>query len=255
MSAGPRVALAPFLIDCPAVVTLGLKPGMEDYSREERDLLLNARRVYFPTPRFSALLEAIEIPTFPSAPTYRIRNSRLRQAALLAYLNVPHPRTRCCFGHRQVAEVRARFAPPLLVMGDRVTGRPPEPVLDVGGLNRAVGGRNPVIIQEFRGWRRRVRLVTVNFRVLAAAMQTDGAEPDRAWVPVQPEDPRIGEPCRRTDELIRRAGLDEIALEWGEDGGGWCLVGMAPPMARLETPGGVVHRHRHICALITAGEM
>jgi hypothetical protein len=88
-----KVALAPFLRECAGVITLGIRAAMSDYSQKERDLLLHAERIFFPTPRFSMLFKALEKSTFPSATTYGYQRSRVIQQLLTESLGLAHPRT------------------------------------------------------------------------------------------------------------------------------------------------------------------
>ena len=53
-SSQPKVALAPFIADCPGVITLGVRPTLAAYRSDELALLRRAVKVYFPTRHVSS---------------------------------------------------------------------------------------------------------------------------------------------------------------------------------------------------------
>ena len=99
-----RVAIGEQLKRCPHVITLGVRAQMADYTRGERELLLAAETVFYPTARFVDLFATLGKQTFPSSNCYRLAGNMLKQTALLRLLNVPHPRTRVYYGQKQKRE-------------------------------------------------------------------------------------------------------------------------------------------------------
>ncbi len=87
------VAIAPFLRSCQHLVTLGIRPSLGDYTSGQREMLLSASQIFFPTQRFVRILQAAGKKTFPSAFAYSVQRSRLIQEVLFQFLKCPHPFT------------------------------------------------------------------------------------------------------------------------------------------------------------------
>ena len=54
-----RIALGYQLRRCPSVLSIGVRTNLADYSSEERALIRNASKVYFPTIFFADALDAM----------------------------------------------------------------------------------------------------------------------------------------------------------------------------------------------------
>jgi hypothetical protein len=248
-----RVALAPFLKDCAYVTTLGIRPGLADYQPWERDLLSRAERIYFPTRRFVHVLDAGGKNTFPSAASYRYRASRLLQLSLLGYLDLPAPRTRIYYGHRQKRLILQHFNLPLLAMRLFVSPQSEWVVSTEAELRSLIGCFNPIIIQEIPPLVRRIRFVCVSYQCLVA-LESHGNE---AWngpgVPVDPQSPELCSILGATLRLLRAGHLDDMVVEWGYGREGWWVMKLSMPPARMATLSGVVGRHQYVAKLIAEG--
>jgi len=64
------VALEARLKACPSVRTLGVKPNFCDYSPEEKDLIRQASKIYYPSSLYADVFAAMGKPIFPSHATY-----------------------------------------------------------------------------------------------------------------------------------------------------------------------------------------
>src|SRR5208337_1638471 len=82
------VAIAPFLRSCPRLITLGVRASMGDYTPRQREMLLSARQIFFPTLRFVKILEAAGIKTFPSAFAYSVQKSGLYRRRCIRFSSV-----------------------------------------------------------------------------------------------------------------------------------------------------------------------
>ncbi len=96
-----RIALAYHLSHCPAVLTLGVKTNLEDYSAKDRALIQNATKIYFPTLFYADALDAMGKEIFPSVQCYRYLGNKIRQTLLFDLLAIPMPETRIFYGQRQ----------------------------------------------------------------------------------------------------------------------------------------------------------
>ena len=248
-----RVALAPFLKDCAYVTTLGIRPGLADYHPWERDLLSRAERIYFPSRRFVHVLDAAGKSTFPSAASYRYRASRILQLSLLGYLDLPAPRARIYYGHRQKRLILQHFNLPLLAMRLLVSPQSEWVVGTEAELRSLIGRFNPIIIQEILPLVRRVRFVCVNYQCLVA-LENHGSE---AWkgpsIPVDPHAPELFSILGATLRLLRAGHLDDMVVEWGYGHERWWVMNLSGPPARMATPSGLLGRHQYVAELIAEG--
>lgn len=231
----PFVALAPFVRFCPRVLTLGIRATMGDYPPEERSLLRSARKVLFPTPRFSYLFHALGVPTFPSHASYSFLHSRVSQQILFEYLGWPHPRTRIYFGARQKQNILMDFRLPLVAMGPRPGVDGSHRVEDRDALERLKVRYNPLIIQEAVAWEKIERFLCVSFQCLG----DDGSS----------------EPREASLRLARMTGLDDVVMEWGYRGGTWQQTAILRPPAVWRSASVAIDRHRYICRLICEGRL
>lgn len=224
---------------------------MGDYSEEERDCLRQSQRVFFPTPRFVDVFQALDIPTFPSPTTYRYQSSRFLQNLLLQCLDLPHVRSRIYFGARQKQRIPWDFDYPFLAMGPRIR---PGTVHEVHGeraLRLIAPAYTPLVIREMRTWDRRIRLVCVNYECIGALESIAKAH----FESVRLEEPTVAPLLGPTLDLVRRARLDDIMIEWGYGQGKWVIIELSRPPFRFLTPNGIINRHNHICSLIQTGAL
>jgi len=109
-----RIALGYQLRGCPSVLSIGVRTNLADYSLEERALIQNASKVYFPTIFFADALDAMGKKTFPSVQCYRHLGNKIKQTLLFNLLNVPTPETRLFFGIRQKIKILDYFGFPCI---------------------------------------------------------------------------------------------------------------------------------------------
>jgi hypothetical protein len=248
-----KIALAAFLRSCPSVLTLGIRPTMGDYSEEERTLMRQADKVFFPSVRFAPIFQAIEKPTFPTPATYLYRRSRLHQQLLFKYLGIPHGKTRIYFGRRQKDRMRLELRLPVEIMGPQALPGTIRLATDWDGATRYAEAINPAIVREAPSLRGCVRLTFVRFGCIGAQ---SGALEDGRFTMLEPlalNDPSLSTLIVDSQDVARSAGLDDIAFDWGLADDGWRLLQMACPPLRIETPGHTLCRHDYICELIERG--
>lgn len=250
---GVRPALAPFLRSCPSIATLGVRTAISDYSPEERTLLRSAPKVFFPTPRFEYLFNALRIPTFPSHASYTFQRSRVLQQVLFSYLNWPHPRTRIYYGRHQKSKILDDFDLPLIVMGPRGIPSERHLVTDAGTLSDYVGRYNPVIIQDACCWRKTLRFLCVNFECVGIAPGCVSKVSHSDCTQLQHQ--HIDELAALSLEMLRQVDLDDVVIEWGLGQSGWQVLQLARPPLMWCGSNGILNRHRHICELICQGKL
>lgn len=246
----PKVALAPFIADCPGVTTLGVRPTLADYRGEELALLRRAVKVYFPTRRFLGLFEAVAKPVFPSAASYHYQQSPILQQQLFRYLNWPAPPARIYFGARQKQRILTDFRLPVEVFGTAGGVGSAVCAATPSALERLLSGPRPVLIRQWRPWRKVVRCLAVDFVILGLQLRTEPG----LWEPLA-LDRQLREPLERSQVLINTAGLDDIVLEWGYDRGSWFCLGLRRPPRSFATRLERLDRHRWISRRIEQGRL
>ncbi|MGA2402870.1 MAG: hypothetical protein ABSG91_14390 [Syntrophobacteraceae bacterium] len=248
------VAIAPLLRSCPRLITLGVRACMGDYTPGQKELLLCARQIIFPTPRFVRILEAAGKKTFPSAFAYSVQKSRLIQEALFQFLKCPHPLTRIYYG-RQKGSIVDDFPFPFRAMGPGTTDR--ARLVSNGSDLRAMSEiYNPLIIQEVLDYHERFLLVFINYECAGRQCVSDGS-----WTfPNHPVDKgRVAEFFNSEvmscfEKLLRSVQLNDVAVEIGLTRKGWQLIELARPPLSWPSTEGVITRRQHISRLIEANK-
>lgn len=164
------VAIAPFLRSCPSLITLGVRASMGDYTPWQREILLAARLILFPTLRFVRILEAAGKKTFPSAFAYSVQKSRLIQEALYQVLKCPHPLTRIYYG-RQKSSIPDDFPFPVYAMGPDMIGKA-RLVSNSRDLQAVSEIYNPLIIREVLDYEKRFLLIFINYECAGSRRTT-----------------------------------------------------------------------------------
>ena len=238
---GRLVAIAPFLISSPDIITLGVRTSLGDYSPAERDLLLSSDRIFFPTPRFVSIFEAAGKDCFPSGIAYRIHSSRVVQEALLRFFDYPHPRSRIYFG-KQKHSITRHFKFPFRAMGPGAASCV-RLITDTRELEQFSKIHNPLIVQEVVEYEKQFRAVFVNFQV--AGIVEGNSENDRVWRKVVAD---VG-------KLLRPSNLNDVCVEVGFTSGTPQIIALSRPPRIWESPSGRINRHEYISRLVETGEL
>lgn len=164
------ISLENRLKNCRNVRTLGVKPQFSDYSPEERQAILEAPTVYYPSSWYAELFDTMGKPTFPSHHTYRFAQDKIKQSALFDLISIPHPRTRIFYGPRQHQFIRDHFAFPFLAKMPRGSARGAGVYLihDEKALSEYLSKCRIAYIQEYLPIDRDIRVVVVANRLLHA---------------------------------------------------------------------------------------
>jgi ribosomal protein S6--L-glutamate ligase len=108
------IALEAHLRNCRNVTVLGVKPNFSDYSRKAASQIIKADKIYFPSLFYADMFDAIGKKTFPSYHTYKCAQDKIRQSALFALAQIPHPPTRVFYGKRQKSKIIEFFKYPFV---------------------------------------------------------------------------------------------------------------------------------------------
>ena len=108
------VALGARLKQYPSIQTLGFKPNFQDYSNQEKNLILGAKKIYYPTAFYADLFNAMGKETFPSFHTYKFALDKIKQTAAFNMLGIPHPETKIFYGKKPKTTILSFFAFPFI---------------------------------------------------------------------------------------------------------------------------------------------
>lgn len=245
------VAIAPFLRSNNKVATLGIRAALGDYSQQERDALLSADLILFPTARFAKIFESARKSTFPGSFTYSIQKFRLIREVMFQFLGCPHPRTHIYYG-RQKLSIAQNFRFPFQAAGPSAIHRFRQ-VADAEALEAVVAEYNPLIIREEEEYERRFRLTFINYECVCIhecipASQSDHCEPahvERFATQILSE----------LQSILRTVHIDDIAVHVGLKGRTWKVTDMSRPPVSWISSGQRVTRHEYISKLIDSGRL
>ncbi|MEE4354136.1 MAG: hypothetical protein V2J25_14845 [Desulfatiglans sp.] len=158
------VALGSRLRGIPEVTTLGLKPNFPDYTTEERDLILDAHAILYPTQNYAQFLSTIGKEIFPSLETYLHSDEKIKQTTLFYMLGLPHPRTRFYY-HLHHSDILKDFSFPFVCKLPRCSarGRGVFKVTSERDLERYLRLTNVAYIQEFLPHDQDLRVILINY--------------------------------------------------------------------------------------------
>jgi len=164
------IALESRLSHCESVLTLGVKPNLEDYSSEAMALIRNSKKIYYPSSFHAELFHATGKETFPSPHNYRFAQDKIKQTAIFKLLDIPHPRTRVYYGKRQKASIFNRFHFPFIAKIPRgsAMGRGVFLIQNQTDLDRYLSLDTPAYIQEYLPLDRDIRVVVIGREVAHA---------------------------------------------------------------------------------------
>jgi ribosomal protein S6--L-glutamate ligase len=165
-----HIALESRLSKCDQIITLGVKPNLEDYPKEALDLIRNSKIVYYPSAFHAELFAAMGKPIFPSVHNYRFAQEKIKQTALFKLLSIPHPRTRVFYGKHQKASICNHFNFPFIAKIPRgsAMGRGVFLIKNHSDLRDYLADPGPAYIQEYLPIDRDIRVVVVGQQVVHA---------------------------------------------------------------------------------------
>ena len=164
------IALGSRLRKCRNVITLGVRTNLSDYSEQDKELIFNAKKIYYPSEFYADLFDTIGKPTFPSYHTYKCVMDKIKQTALFALLDIPHPRTRVFYGRRQKDKICRHFSFPYIAKIPRgsAMGRGVFLIQNPDDLQSYLDNVHPAYIQEYIPIDRDIRVVIIGNRIVHA---------------------------------------------------------------------------------------
>jgi ribosomal protein S6--L-glutamate ligase len=233
---------------------------MGEYTEKQLELLRTADIIFYPTARFVDLFATLGKVTFPTANCYRFRGDRLKQVALLHMLNVPYPRTRVYYGHKQKQKILEDFAFPLIAkkpVGCE-TGTDVFLIEDCAKLERYNSKVNPAFIQELVRSEIEVRVVVINYeKVLGSYLRVAGGNSRGnsvhrgAWQAAEVP----SEAINLAKRIAQQGGLSDVTVEMVSDGSQFQVVELHFQYDEMEGSHLGLERLHTIMAMIERGEL
>jgi ribosomal protein S6--L-glutamate ligase len=220
MNASNRTVLAleARLKGCANVRTLGVRPNFSDYPAEEAAMIRTAEKIYYPTPFYADLFNALGIDTFPSYHTYKCVQDKIKQSALFALAEIPHPRTRVFYGKRQQTKIGEHFSFPFIgkIPRGSALGRGVFLISDADSLHAYLAQSPVAYIQEMLPIDRDIRVVVIGRHVVHAYWRVAAEGEFRSNVARGASirlDPVPKEALDLALHAARRCGWDDVGID------------------------------------------
>jgi len=158
------VALGSRLRGVPEVLTLGVKPNFLEYTLKERELILGAEIILFPTLNYAQFLTTLGKRIFPSLETYLYADEKIKQTTLFQMLGIAHPRTKIYY-HLHHQDILKDFTFPFVAKIPRCSaqGRGVFKIYDRKELDEYLSLVRVAYIQEYLPHKRDLRVVLINY--------------------------------------------------------------------------------------------
>ena len=170
MNGNRHIALESRLSHCENVITLGVKPNLEDYSKEAMALIRNSKKIYYPSSFHAELFDAMGKEIFPSPHNYLFAQDKIKQTAIFKLQDIPHPRTRVYYGKHQKKSIIDHFQFPFIAKVPRGSsmGRGVFLIQDQTDLHGYLSLDTPAYIQEYLQLDRDIRVVVIGREIAHA---------------------------------------------------------------------------------------
>ena len=164
------IALEARLKPCRNVITLGVHPNFSDYTIEEKSLLSNSDRIYYPSSFYADMFAAMGKEIFPSVHTYRFAQDKIKQTALFKLRQIPHPATRTFYARSKREKILSYFRFPFIAKIPRgsALGRGVFLIENQAALEQYCNLTKVAYIQQYLPIDRDLRVVIIGHRIAHA---------------------------------------------------------------------------------------
>ncbi len=164
------IALGAKLKQYSEILTLGFKPNFQNYSRQEKKLILNARKIYYPTAFYADLFNAMGKETFPNFHTYKFAQDKIKQTAIFHLLGIPHPDTRVFYGKKQKLDILNFFDFPFIAKKPRGSSKGNDVYLIENNEDLVcyLNSKYPAYIQEYFPIDQDMRIIIIGKKIRLA---------------------------------------------------------------------------------------
>ncbi len=163
------IALGSRLVGVPEVLTLGVKPNFHDYTQAERQKILGAECVLYPSLNYAQYLTTMGKKIFPSVETYLYAGQKMKQTTLFTMLSIPHPKTKI-YLKREFSSIENEFPFPFIAKIPRRSsrGRGVFKITESAELGEYLEKTKFAYIQEFIPHEKDLRVVLINYEPVLA---------------------------------------------------------------------------------------
>jgi ribosomal protein S6--L-glutamate ligase len=159
------IALGSRLLGVPEVLTLGVKPNFKDYTPMEREMILGAGIILFPTLNYAQFFTTMGKKIFPSLETYLYADEKIKQTTLFYMLDVPHPKTRFYY-HLHHQDIVKEFTFPFIGKLARRSsrGRGVFKIHNPQELSKYLSLTKIAYVQKYLPHKKDLRVMLINYR-------------------------------------------------------------------------------------------
>ena len=212
------IALEGRLRHCRNVTTLGVKTNFDDYGSRDTARIRAAKKIYYPTPFYADLFDAMGKDTFPSYHTYKCVQDKIKQSALFDMLEIRHPHTRVYYGKRQKRAIPEDFEYPFIAKIPRgsAMGRGVYLITDADDLRQYLDVSHPAYIQRYLPIDRYIRVVVIGENVVHAYWRVNPPGDFRSNVAVGGRivlDPVPDEALNLAIDTARQCRWDDVGID------------------------------------------
>ncbi len=223
------LALESRLKQCKNVLTLGVKTNFEDYTDKEIQLILSAKKIYYPTTFYADLFDAIGKKTFPSYHTYKCVQDKVKQSALFKLAGLPHPKTRVFYGKRKHNLITEHFKFPFIAKQatGSALGKGVFLIQNREDLKAYTANRHVMYIQQYLPIDRDLRVVVMGNKVVCAYWRIAKKGEFRSNVSLGGTISFDHVPEKALElalETCRRCGWDDVGIDICEHDGRFYLI-------------------------------
>jgi ribosomal protein S6--L-glutamate ligase len=222
------IALGCRLNGVPEVLTLGVRSNFHDYTPEERQKILDAEFILYPSLNYAQYFTTIGKKIFPSVETYLYAGQKMKQTTLFNMLSIPHPRTRV-FLQREFDRIEKEFPFPFIAKIPRASsrGRGVYKITDSAQLGDYLKKTKFAYIQEFLPHTKDLRVILINYQPVLAY-----------WRKLSPGDFRTNlfqggkidfdniprDALELAQEFARKCKFNDVGLDLLQSNGKWYLI-------------------------------
>jgi ribosomal protein S6--L-glutamate ligase len=224
----PYIAIGSRLKGIPEVKTIGLKPNFSDYSSREREHLLDAGTILYPTLNYAQFFKTMGKEIFPSLESYLYADEKIKQTTLFNMMDIPHPRTRFYYPLHH-ADILNDFRFPFIAKIPRASaqGRGVFKINDHEALKSYLQLTKVAYIQDFLPHNRDLRVILINYDKVIAYWRESGEGNFRTNLSqggsINFNDiPR--EPLQLAQEYAKKCKFNDVGLDFISHGGKWYLI-------------------------------
>ncbi len=213
-----RICLGKKLSLSKKVKCIDLKYDWKGFSSDEKALLLEADKVYFPTIHFCHLFHALKRPIFPSINSYELLGDKIKQTLLFRALEIPHPETSFFLGGDKREKILSKFNFPFIakIPINSSRGQGVFLIKDIKGLEDYLSKTTVAYIQEYIKIDRDIRVVILGKEVVLSYWKKAQKGEFRTNVAKGAEISFRGVPDDAIDLCLfisKRAGIDHAGFD------------------------------------------